>query len=263
MTILKVDNVCKSFKTSKRDHQVEVLKNICFEMEKGEFVTLLGPSGCGKTTLLTIIGGFQKTTSGSVFLDGKKIEGPSSERGYVFQNYALFPWMNVAKNILYSLKFSTMTKEEKTKRLKELLYMSHLNGHENKYPISLSGGMQQRVAVVRALAPNPKILLLDEPLGAIDLQLREHMQSELLQLVKGSNSTVLMVTHDVSEAVYLSDRVIIMSSNKGEIIKDAKIDLPYIKYKRDRNDRKYLEYIKELTYYVKVAFSKKVISDNE
>lgn len=259
MAILKVDNICKSFKTSKRGQEVEVLKNISFEIESGELVTLLGPSGCGKTTLLTIIGGFQQTTSGSVLLDGKKIEKPSSERGYVFQNYALFPWMNVADNILYSLKFSKMTKEEKKERLKELLDMSRLNGHENKYPIALSGGMQQRVAVVRALAPNPKILLLDEPLGAIDLQLREHMQHELLQLVKSSHNTVLMVTHDVSEAVYLSDRVIIMSLNKGEIVKNIKIDIPHT---RDRMDKKYLDYISELTHYVKTAFPNKDVINN-
>jgi len=142
MAILKVDNVSKSFK-SKKSQNAEVLKNISFEIEKGEFVTLLGPSGCGKTTLLTMIGGFQQATSGNIYLENKIIREPSSERGYVFQNYALFPWMTVAKNILYSLKFKKMTKEEKKNRLKELLNMSHLNGHEDKYPISLSGGMQQ------------------------------------------------------------------------------------------------------------------------
>ena len=188
-------------------------------------------------------------------LEGNKIEKPSSERGYVFQNYALFPWMNVEKNILYPLKFSKMTREEKKKRLEELLEMSHLKGHEKKYPISLSGGMQQRVAVVRALAPNPKILLLDEPLGAIDLQMREHMQNELLQLVKESNSTILMVTHDVSEAVYMSDRVIVMSLNKGEIVADIRIG---IKYPRERDSSQYIEAVRELTNSVKKAFINKV-----
>lgn len=255
MAILKVDNVSKSFK-SKKSQNVEVLKNISFEIEKGEFVTLLGPSGCGKTTLLTMIGGFQQATSGNIYLENKIIREPSSERGYVFQNYALFPWMTVAKNILYSLKFKKMTKEEKKNRLKELLDMSHLNGHEDKYPISLSGGMQQRVAVVRALASNPKILLLDEPLGAIDLQLREHMQNELLSLVKSGDNTVLMVTHDVSEAVYLSDRVIVMSSDKGAILADMKINM---NHPRDRESKEYLEYIIELTNNLKKAFSKKVM----
>lgn len=251
MAILEVKNICKSFKVSKKAPEVEVLKNINFNIEKGEFVTLLGPSGCGKTTLLTMIGGFQNPSSGEILLEGEKIEKPSSERGYVFQNYALFPWMNVEKNILYSLKFSKMNREEKKKRLEELLEMSHLKGHEKKYPISLSGGMQQRVAVVRALAPNPKILLLDEPLGAIDLQMREHMQNELLQLVKESKSTVLMVTHDVSEAVYMSDRVIVMSLNKGEIVADIKIDL---NHPRERDSIEYIEDVRELTNYVKRAF---------
>lgn len=251
MAILEVKNVCKSFKVSKKAPEVEVLRNINFNIEKGEFVTLLGPSGCGKTTLLTMIGGFQNPSSGEILLEGEKIEKPSSERGYVFQNYALFPWMNVEKNILYSLKFSKMNKEEKKKRLEELLEMSHLKGHEKKYPISLSGGMQQRVTVVRALAPNPKILLLDEPLGAIDLQMREHMQKELLQLVKESKSTVLMVTHDVSEAVYMSDRVIVMSLNKGEIVADIKIDL---KHPRERDSIEYIEHVRELSNSVKKAF---------
>ena len=255
MVILEVNNVCKSFKTSKKSPEVEVLKDISFTVEKGEFVTLLGPSGCGKTTLLTIIGGFQSATSGEVLLEGERIKKPSSDRGYVFQNYALFPWMNVEKNILYSLKFSKMSKEEKKKRLEELLEMSHLKGHEKKYPISLSGGMQQRVAVVRALAPYPKILLLDEPLGAIDLQMREHMQNELLQLVKESNSTILMVTHDVSEAVYMSDRVIVMSLNKGEIVADIRID---IKHPRERDSEEYIECVRELTNNVKKAFINKV-----
>ena len=226
MAILEVKNVCKSFKVSKKAPEVEVLRNINFNIEKGEFVTLLGPSGCGKTTLLTMIGGFQTPTSGEVLLEGEKIEKPSSERGYVFQNYALFPWMNVEKNILYSLKFSKMNKEEKKKRLEELLEMSHLKGHEKKYPISLSGGMQQRVAVVRALAPNPKILLLDEPFSALDYVSRLMVSEDVKKIIKAEEKTVIMITHDLAEAISLADRIIVLSKRPSKIktIYNIKID---------------------------------------
>ncbi|MCL2170384.1 MAG: ATP-binding cassette domain-containing protein, partial [Defluviitaleaceae bacterium] len=153
---LLIENCRKSFKEN------HVLRDFSCELKEGEFTMLLGPSGCGKTTLLSMLGGFQKADSGTIALDGKKINCPSPERGYVFQNYALFPWMNVRKNIMYSLKMQKVPRHEREERLQELLELAHLKGHEKKYPTQLSGGMQQRVAVLRALASRPRVLLLDE-----------------------------------------------------------------------------------------------------
>ncbi|MGI6405798.1 MAG: ATP-binding cassette domain-containing protein [Syntrophaceticus sp.] len=180
-----------------------VLDDVSFAVEQGQFVSLLGPSGCGKTTLLTMLGGFMHPDAGEIILAGNRVEKPGPDRGFVFQNYALFPWMTVKENILYSLRVKKYSKQEQAKRLQELLDISHLHGSESKYPIQLSGGMQQRVAVLRALASRPKLLLLDEPLGAVDFQMRELLQEELAHLVEGAKTTVIMVTHDVSESVYL------------------------------------------------------------
>lgn len=250
MEILKIDHVTKVFNEKAQEPHV-VLEDMNFSVEKGQFISLLGPSGCGKTTLLTMMGGFQATTSGRILLDGEPISGPSAERGYVFQNYALFPWMNVQKNIMYSMKFSDLSKEEKEARLNELLDMAHLRGHEKKYPIQLSGGMQQRVAVARALAGRPKVLLLDEPLGAVDFQMRELMQNQLEQMVQEANITVVMVTHDVSESVFLSDRVIVLGGKKGRIMEDVTIDLPRT---RDRDSEEYEHYVMHLTTLLRQAF---------
>ena len=248
---LKIDNVQKTFRDKRYGDNV-VIKGLSAEVNEGEFVTLLGPSGCGKTTLLTMIGGFLRADGGSITLDDKEIDGPSVERGYVFQNYALFPWMNVGRNITYSLRMQGVPKEEQEKRLQELLEMAHLVGHEGKFPIQLSGGMQQRVAVLRALASRPRILLLDEPLGAVDFQMREILQSELAQLVEKAGTTVMMVTHDVSEAVFLSDRVLVMKSDGGELMADVKIDMPR---PRDRVSTQFKEYTNDLTDLLRKSFN--------
>jgi len=229
----------------------EVIKDFCCEVEEGEIVSILGPSGCGKTTLLTIIGGFQESTEGRITLDGAEIKGPCVERGYVFQNYALFPWMNVKKNILYSLKIQKVPKQEQEERLKELLELAHMEGNERKFPRQLSGGMQQRVAVLRALAGRPRILLMDEPLSAVDFQLREIMQNELDSLLRNARTTVVMVTHDVSESVFLSDRVLVMKSNGGELLADVRIDL---ERPRDRASPQFKEHVNDLTDLFRKAF---------
>ncbi len=249
MAILTIDRVNKTFQEKAGPHVV--IESLSFTVEEGQFVSLLGPSGCGKTTLLTMLGGFQEPTSGRLLLDNEEIHGPSVERGYLFQNYALFPWMTVKANILYALKIAHATKEEKAKRLDELLELAHLKGHENKFPIQLSGGMQQRVAVVRALASRPRVLFLDEPFGAVDFQMRELMQNELDSMVRHAATTVVMVTHDVSESVYLSDRVLVMSANNGNLLGDVKIDLPR---PRDRAAHAFKEYTNDLTDLVRRAF---------
>ena len=255
MECLKIDNITKVYKGNKKEPDKIVLKDISFSINEGEFVCLLGPSGCGKTTLLTMMGGFLEPTSGKILLDGNEIKGPGSERGYVFQNYALFPWMTVKENIAYGLKFSTKTKEEKEERVKYLINMARLNGNEKKFPIQLSGGMQQRVAVARALAGFPRVLLLDEPLGAIDFQMRELLQNELDQMVQEAHITAVMVTHDVSESVFMSDRVIVLGNNHGHIVSDYKIDLPR---RRDRESEEFKKCVAELTSLVRIAFNENI-----
>ncbi len=255
MALLEVNGITKTFTRRKKTPHI-VLENMSFTVERGQYVSLLGPSGCGKTTLLTMMGGFLTPDSGQIILAGNKVEKPGPDRGFVFQNYALFPWMTVEENILYSLQVKKLSQREQKERLHELLEISHLFGSEHKYPVQLSGGMQQRVAVVRALASRPEILLLDEPLGAIDFQMRELLQEELAALVEGAKTTVVMVTHDVSESVYLSDRVIVMSANKGQIVKDVYINLDR---PRDRQSPEFKSYVSELTELVRQAFSEKIV----
>lgn len=253
MKQLEIKNITKSFKEKKKAAHM-VLDDISFDVDKGQFLSLLGPSGCGKTTLLTILGGFQKPDSGEILVNGKKVEKPDTDRGYVFQNYALFPWKTVKDNILYSLKIQKASKQEMEERLQELLEIAHLQGAEHKYPIQLSGGMQQRVAIMRALASRPQVLLLDEPLGAVDFQMREILQNELASLVKEINTTVVLVTHDVAESVFLSDRVIVMSHDRGQIAVDMPIQLQAAGKLRDRKSRDFQDYSHLLAQYVRQAF---------
>ncbi len=255
MALLEIKGITKIFTQNKKPDHI-VLENMSFTVERGQYVSLLGPSGCGKTTLLTILGGFLPTDAGEIILSGQKVETPGPDRGFVFQNYALFPWMTVKENILYSLQVKKSGKQEQNERLQELLDISHLHGSENKYPVQLSGGMQQRVAVVRALASRPEILLLDEPLGAIDFQMRELLQEELAVLVEGAKTTVVMVTHDVNESVYLSDRVIVMSSDKGRIVQDVRIDL---ERPRNRQSEGFKAHVSDLTELVRQAFHEKAV----
>jgi NitT/TauT family transport system ATP-binding protein len=231
---LHIDKISKVYKSNGQPHRV--LNDLSLTVGGGAFVTLLGPSGCGKTTLLNIIGGFLKATSGEIRLNGAVVKKPGPERGFVFQDYALFPWMTVRENILYPLKQQHWSKEDRQKRLRELLALAHLEGKEHLYPSQMSGGMKQRTAVIRALAPMPKVLLMDEPLGALDQHLRQSLQEELEDIWSKDRTTVLMVTHDVDEAVYLSDRVIVMSSDHGRIVGDIPVRLHRA---RDRNSVAY------------------------
>lgn len=240
---LTVKEIYKAF-IDEDGEMTQVLENISFQAEKGEFICLLGPSGCGKTTLLTIIAGFQKCDSGSIFVEEKEVTKAGPDRGFVFQNYALFPWMNVKENILFPMKQIKMTKIEREERLKFLLEIAQLEGKENLYIHQLSGGMKQRTALVRALATKPGVLLMDEPLGALDFQMRQSLQKELEGIWLKEKTTVVMVTHDVDEAVYLSDRVIVMSTDKGKVLENMKIDL---NRPRDRKSIKYEEYKEKLT----------------
>lgn len=239
---LKIKHVSKTFINNKVENKV--LENINLDIKEGEFVSLLGPSGCGKTTLLTIIGGFQSCEEGQVLLNDKVVDKPGIDRAFVFQNYALFPWKTVKANVEFPMKQRKLSKEEREKKLEELLEISDLKGREKMYPHQLSGGMKQRVAVIRALACSPEVLLMDEPLGAVDFQMRQNLQEELESIWIKNKITAIMVTHDVDEAVYMSDRVVVMSRDKGRIIEDLKIDLDR---PRNRESNEYLEYKNRLT----------------
>lgn len=250
---ISVQGISKSFKgRRKNDPENQVLKDVSFEVAEGQFVSLLGPSGCGKTTTLTIIAGFQKPSDGVIKVNDEEVTKPGPDRAFMFQNYALFPWMKVGENIEYPMKKMKLSKTEREKRLDELLEIAQLTEYRNYYIHEISGGMKQRVALLRALACDPKILLMDEPLGAVDFQMRQMLQRQLENILQEKKVTSLMVTHDVDESVYLSDRVVVMSRDHGKIIEDLKIDLPR---PRDRTSHKYHEYVDRLTEILKSALA--------
>jgi NitT/TauT family transport system ATP-binding protein len=203
---------------------VLALQGTDLTVNEGEFVSIVGPSGCGKSTLLYVVGGFL-AADGEVVIDGSPIKGPGTDRGVVFQEYALFPWLTVRDNIGYGLERQRATASERDKIVSRLVGVIGLSGFENRYPRELSGGMKQRVAIARTLACDPAILLLDEPFGALDAQTREIMQDELLRIWLETRKTVLLVTHDVTEAVYLSNRVCVMSARPGQIIEEFAVAL--------------------------------------
>ena len=209
-----------------RGRAVLALDDVSLEVGNREFVALLGPSGCGKSTLLYLIGGFLPVEAGSILVDGKPVAEPGPDRGIVFQHFALFPWKTVRGNILYGLERQGMPKEEREKRAMDFIELVGLGGFEDSYPSQLSGGMKQRTAIARTLAFDPKILLMDEPFGALDAQTRGLMQAELLRIWQRTPKTVIFVTHDVQEAVFLADRVAVMSARPGRIktIVDTRFD---------------------------------------
>ena len=200
-----------------RGKPVLALEGVSLDVPDREFLALLGPSGCGKSTLLYLLGGFIPVESGAIAVGGKPVDGPSPDRGIVFQHFALFPWKTVRENILYGLEKQGMAKAEREKRAQEFVELVHLKGFEDSYPSQLSGGMRQRVAIARTLAVEPEILLMDEPFGALDAQTRALMHEELLAIMRRAPKTVVFVTHDVREAVYLADRVAVMSARPGRI----------------------------------------------
>jgi NitT/TauT family transport system ATP-binding protein len=203
---------------------VVALRGTDLTVNEGEFVSIVGPSGCGKSTLLYVVGGFLNA-DGEIVIDGSPITGPGTDRGVVFQEYALFPWLTVRDNIGYGLERQRVTASERDKIVSRLVGVIGLSGFENRYPRELSGGMKQRVAIARTLACDPAILLLDEPFGALDAQTREIMQDELLRIWLETRKTVLLVTHDVTEAVYLSNRICVMSARPGQIIEEFTVAL--------------------------------------
>lgn len=234
-----IENINKTFLT-KEEITVNALKGINLEIEQNDFVCIIGPSGCGKSTLLRIIAGLDNSTSGKIIFEGEELKATSKDIGMVFQNYSLLPWKTVEDNISLGLEFSGINKKERLKVSEKYLNLIGMSKFSKAYPYELSGGMQQRVAIARALANDPKVLLMDEPFGALDAHTRIILQKELLKIWEKNKKTILFVTHSVDEAIYLADKIIIMSSSPGEIKEIVNVDM---KRPRERSNPKYGEII--------------------
>lgn len=238
---ISISGVGKRF-TNVQGETVVALSNINLEVPTGSFISLIGPSGCGKSTLLRLVAGLITPEDGTLTLDGQKIEKPGSDRGFMFQQHMLFPWLTIRDNIAFSLKAQGIYKET-SDRIGEFIELVGLKGFDNYYPHQLSGGMCQRASLARAIVSHPKVLLLDEPLGALDAFTRMNMQDELLRIWEERNMTMIMVTHDVDEAIYLSDRIVVMSPRPGRITKivDVGFSRP-----RARSSSEFLQYRAEV-----------------
>ncbi|MCP5072732.1 MAG: ABC transporter ATP-binding protein [Rhodobacteraceae bacterium] len=213
---LQVENVGKHY-VVKAGQSIEALRDVSFTVKENELCVLLGPSGCGKSTLLRLVAGLEEPTSGSLKLDGEEIYGPSRERGMVFQSYTSFPWQTVTQNVEYGMRLNRIPKQVRTERAAKFVDLVHLNKFKNAYPKQLSGGMKQRVAIARTLANDPAILLMDEPFGALDAETRWHMQELLIEVLATSRTTILLVTHDIQEAIFLADKIVFLSAHPGRI----------------------------------------------
>ncbi|ACO74175.1 ABC transporter ATP-binding protein [Laribacter hongkongensis] len=224
MTQIIVNNVQKVFST--RDRDVHALKDINLVIEPGEFVCLLGPSGCGKSTLLNAVAGFSLPSSGSITVAGAEVRSPGPERGMVFQEYALFPWMTVAQNIAFGLEVQGQPRARINATVDRLLDMLKLRDFRDRFPKDLSGGMRQRVAIARVLALDSPIMLMDEPFGALDALTRRNLQDEVLRIWKETGKTILFVTHSIEESIYLADRIVVMTYRPGTVKRDQRVTMP-------------------------------------
>ncbi|HVZ89054.1 MAG TPA: ABC transporter ATP-binding protein [Polyangia bacterium] len=232
---LDVYKLCKSFDTAEGG-KVIALDNITFRAYRREFLCVIGPSGCGKSTLARVIAGLESTTSGELLVGGKPVQGPGSDRGMVFQGYTLFPWLTVKKNVMFGMQVSKGWSEAEAElEARRWLELVGLTRFESAYPHQLSGGMKQRVAIARALANRPRILLMDEPFGALDAQTRAQMQAYLLQIWKEVDITIVFITHDLDEAIYLADRVLVLDAHPGRVRELMEVPVP-----RPRSPKQFL-----------------------
>ena len=244
--MISIERLAKTFETARGTTHL-ALSDISLDVAEGEFVSILGPSGCGKSTLLYIVGGFVAPSEGAVRVKGAAVTGPGPDRGPVFQEFALFPWKTVLGNVMYGLIEQGAPRKVAEDRARGLIEMVHLKGYENFYPKELSGGMKQRVAIARTLAYGPGTLLMDEPFGALDAHTRTGMQHELLEIWERDRKTVLFVTHSVEEAVFLSDRVVVLTRAPGRIKEILTIDLPRPRRRAELLvDRRYQQYVVDI-----------------
>lgn len=237
-----IQNVSKVFYPSD-DEPVEALTPVKLDIHPGEFVAIIGPSGCGKSTLLNIVAGFEKATAGSVLVDGQKVDTPDIDRGMVFQQYALFPWLNVHQNVEFGLKQMKVPLTERAEIVSSFLKLVGLEEFANAQISALSGGMKQRVALARVFCTNPSIILMDEPFGALDALTRSMLQKELLSIWQEYEKTVMLVTHSVQEALVLANRIVVITSRPGKIKLDIKVDLPYPRDSKSEEFRNLESYI--------------------
>ena len=235
---VKIDNVVKKF--NGRGGEMIALNGVNLDIHENEFITVVGPSGCGKSTILNIIAGLLEPTSGNVYVDGKKVEGPGPERGVVFQQYALFPWLTVRNNVKFALDMRGIKGAEADAIVDKYLKIVDLEKFANHYPKELSGGMKQRVAIARAYAAEPEVLLMDEPFGALDAQTRTQLQTELLKTWEAEQKTCFFITHDVDEAILLAQRVVIMSARPGRIKRIVDVDIPYPRDQGTKSDPRFM-----------------------
>ena len=246
MSYIEFQNVQVVFEQPRSGSRLVAVDNFNLSVEKGEFITIVGPSGCGKSTMLMVAAGLNSVTQGKVVINGKPVTGPGEDRAVVFQEFALLPWRTVMDNVAFGMEFRKIPRSERLQKAQHYINMVGLRGFEHHYPNQLSGGMRQRVGIARALAVNPEILLMDEPFGALDAQTREVMGSELLKIWDKEKKTVIFITHDIDEAIFLADRVCIMSARPGTVKEITTIDFGRPRDAEIRNSTRFIEYRKRI-----------------
>ena len=239
--IIEARQVGKRYTNAENGEVFQALKGVDLTVKKGEFVSLIGPSGCGKTTLLKMIDGLVTHDEGDLLVGGKPVDGPGRDRAVVFQNFALLPWQTVYENVGFGLFLHGATKKDADETIRHYIKMVGLSGFEDRYPAQLSGGMQQRVGLARALAVDPAILLMDEPFSAVDAQTRQFLQDDLLKIWESSNKAVAFVTHDMAEAAYLADRIVIMGLRPGRVAEVVTTDIPRPRDESTRASKRFVE----------------------
>ncbi|REK65646.1 MAG: sulfonate ABC transporter ATP-binding protein [Cohnella sp.] len=260
---LSVEQLCVSYENGATGEWTEAVRNVSLDIRSGEFVTIVGLSGCGKSTFLSAVAGLVRPTSGAIRLNGVPVTGPGPERAVVFQKSSLLPWRTVLKNITYGLELNGVGKAESLRRARQVVDLVRLKGFEHYYPSALSGGMQQRVNLARALVCEPELLLLDEPFAALDAITREVMQNELLSLWEQTKKTVLMVTHQIDEAVLLSDRVIVFSARPAQVLEEIRIPLPRPRTPETKHNARFDELMNRIWNLIHTTAAKKEESEYE